>query len=757
MTTLESPELKTDARTAPAGQVSSDRKAMGELIHGHVTEDHVCVLTFDRPDSSANIFDRATLAQLDEHLKFIESNAQLKGLVITSAKKSIFIAGADLHAFSRSAQEEEVRVLVEMGQSIFNRIAKLPIPAVAAIHGACVGGGFEICLACHYRLATPDKATKIGLPETQLGLLPAWGGSTRLPRLIGLPKALDVILAGKTLAAKPALKYGLVDDLVPREYLVDVACQRIKTAGPNLRHRPLKLISVATNRSLVAKILNQRLQADLLKKTRGHYPAVLKALEVVTRGATTSISDSLARESEALVQLVQTETCKNLIRVFFLQERARKLSGVTAATAAPLVGSGQADQGATGQPEVVAPVKQLAVIGAGVMGAGIAQWASARELKVILRDLNPELVGKGMASIAKLYEQGVQRHTFSKLEARSGLDRIFPAAAEVPLRNADLIIEAAVEKLEVKQQLFRRLDELAGPRTILATNTSALSISEIAAGTRHPERVVGIHFFNPVHRMQLVEVIFGPSTDPEVLRRAVKFVQQIGKLPVVVKDSPGFLVNRILMPYLIEAGHLFESGARVEDVDEAMLEFGMPMGPLRLIDEVGVDVSQHVAESLAAKFSTRLSAPAVLGKMLQAGLLGRKNGRGFYHHARNQKEPEVNPQIDQFHIDARAANLSREQLRTRMVMLMVNEAARCLEEGLVAEAADVDFAMIMGTGFAPFRGGPLRFADDLGAAQVVAEMNGLASTGATRFAACPLLEAMAAAGKKFYEEKGEPT
>jgi len=585
------------------------------------------------------------------------------------------------------------------------------------------------------------------LPETQLGLLPAWGGSTRLPRLIGLPKALNIILAGKTLAAKQALKYGLVDDLVPREYLVDVACQRIKTAGQQLRHRGLKLITVATNRTLVAKFLNLRLQADLLKKTRGHYPAVLKALEVVTRGATTSISDSLKQEIEALVQLVQTETCKNLIRVFFLQERARKLSGVTAAPASPLVGSSQ--------PEAVAPVKQLAVIGAGVMGAGIAQWASARELKVILRDLNPELVAKGMASIAKLYEQGVQRHTFSKLEARSGLDRIFPAAAEVPLRNADLIIEAAVEKLEVKQQLFRRLDELAGPRTILATNTSALSLSEIAAGTRHPERVVGIHFFNPVHRMQLVEVIFGQRTDPQVVRRAVKFVQQIGKLPVVVKDSPGFLVNRILMPYLIEAGHLFESGARVEDVDEAMLEFGMPMGPLRLIDEVGVDVSQHVADTLAAKFSTRLSAPALLGKMLQAGLLGRKNGRGFYLHARNQKEPDVNPQIDQFHIDARAANLSREQLRTRMVMLMVNEAARCLEEGIVAEAADADFGMIMGTGFAPFRGGPLRYADHLGAAQVVAEMNGLASAGAPRFAACALLQAMAATGKKFYEEKGD--
>jgi len=363
-------------------------------------------------------------------------------------------------------------------------------------------------------------------------------------------------------------------------------------------------------------------------------------------------------------------------------------------------------------------------------------------------------VGKGMATIAKIYEQGLRLHAFTRVEAGGAIDRISPALSQVRLKQVDLIVEAAVEKMDLKKQIFGRLDELAGPGTILATNTSALSISAIAAATRHPDRVVGIHFFNPVHRMQLVEVVVGQQTRPDVVERSVHFVQRIGKLPVVVKDSPGFLVNRILMPYLIEAGHLFACGARVEDIDECMLDFGMPMGPLRLIDEVGVDVANHVAETIALKFSPRLRAPQVLNEMLEAGLLGRKNGRGFYIHGKGSKEPSVNPKIDKFQQSAIAATLNRNELQNRMVLLIINEAARCLEEGIVGEAADVDFGMIMGTGFAPFLGGPLRFADYVGIRQLVEEMDKLATKDAPRFTACELLQTMAAKGKRFYEEKG---
>jgi 3-hydroxyacyl-CoA dehydrogenase/enoyl-CoA hydratase/3-hydroxybutyryl-CoA epimerase len=383
------------------------------------------------------------------------------------------------------------------------------------------------------------------------------------------------------------------------------------------------------------------------------------------------------------------------------------------------------------------------------MGAGIAQWASSRDISVILRDINPEAVARGLTNITRLYEQAVSRHALTKLEARAGMDRISPSAVEVPLRHADIIIEAAVERMELKKELFARLEQLAGGETILATNTSALSITEIASATQYPQRVVGIHFFNPVHRMKLVEVVVGQQTHPEVVRRAVKFVQQLGKLPVVVKDAPGFLVNRILMPYVVEAGYLFEHGARVEDIDEAMLEFGMPMGPLRLIDEVGVDVSSHVAADLAGKFSDRMFLPDVLARMLTDGFLGRKSGKGFYLHEKNGRDARVNTRLNKYRKDASCAKYTRDELRNRMVLLMVNEAARCLEGGIVEEPADVDFAMVMGTGFAPFLGGPLRMADHIGLSQIVNEMKRLADTE-LRFTPCNLLQTLAGTGQKFY-------
>ena len=735
MTTTQTPEPKVLPRTESATEVTRKVQDMPELIRRHVTDDHICVLTFDRPDSAANIFDKATLVELNNHINYVLCNSNLKGLVLTSAKKSIFVAGADLTQLSTAKTSDELRDMIELGQSVFNRLSTINIPSVAAIHGACLGGGYEVCLACDYRLASPDKATKIGLPETQLGIIPAWGGSTRLPRLIGLPKALDVILGGKTLVAKPALKCGMIDDIAPREYLVEKACQLILKRGAKLRRRSQKFSHALCKTGPVVKFISDKVQKQVFHKTRGHYPAIPKALEVVTQGLCKSLDASQALERDAILELGSTEACRNLIRIFFLQERAKKLSGVA------LDASSETK---------VKPVKSIAVVGAGVMGAGIAQWASSREISVVLRDINHEAIAKGLAGIAKIYEQGVTRHALTRVEARSGMDRISPAAVDVPLHDTDVIIEAAVEKMDLKKKLFERLDELAGPETILASNTSALPISEIATATRHPERVIGIHFFNPVLRMQLVEVVVGKQTSPETVRRSVKFVQQIGKLPVVVQDAPGFLVNRILMPYLIEAGHLFENGARIEDIDECMLDFGMPMGPLRLIDEVGVDVSHHVASDLASKFSDRMQCPEVLAKMIEDGLLGKKSGKGFYNHGKKGREPVVNARIDQYHSGSSCVKLSRDELRNRMVVLMINEAARCLEGGIVEEPADVDFGMIMGTGFAPFLGGPLRFADSIGIPQLVDEMKRLADSE-LRFMPCNLLQTTAGTGQKFYK------
>lgn len=732
-TTSSAPGPVITAAPGTIGHRSPDRRIAREI-----TPEGVCILTFDRPDSAANIFDRATMAELAGHLDAVEADPGLKGLVLISAKKAIFIAGADLTALAGTRDATDLSAMVVAGQQVFGRIAALRIPTVAAIHGACVGGGYEICLACQHRIASPDKATRIGLPETQLGILPAWGGSTRLPRLIGLPKALDIILAGKTLAAKPALSSGLIDEITPREQLRDRAIAIALGRGPARRPQPVSraIGKRLMNSPVAARLIGRRAEQQLLAKTRGHYPAVLKALEVVTRGLSRRIDESLALECEAFVELSQTEACRNLLRIFFLQERAKKLS---------VTGPGPASES---RPQAV---RTIAVIGAGVMGGGIAQWASSREVRVILRDISAEAVGKGLAAIGKTYSQAVKRHALTRVEARAGLDRISPSATDVPLARADIVIEAAVERMDLKKQLFQRLDELAGPDTILASNTSALSITELGSATSRPDRVIGIHFFNPVHKMQLVEIVVGRQTSPDAVRRAVRFAQQIGKLPVVVKDSPGFLVNRILMPYLIEGGHLFEHGARIEDIDEAMLDFGMPMGPMRLIDEVGLDVCHHVAADLAGHFHDRMQAPTVLGRMMKDGLVGKKGGRGFYVHA-PKGDARVNPAVDRYAADPTCAGLSRETLRNRMVLLMVNEAARCLEEGVVADPQDADFGMIMGTGWAPFLGGPLRFADFAGLANIVTEMKQLAGRGELRFTPCNLLQAMASDGRKFYQD-----
>jgi 3-hydroxyacyl-CoA dehydrogenase/enoyl-CoA hydratase/3-hydroxybutyryl-CoA epimerase len=702
-----------------------------QSIQKKITKDGICELTFDRPDSTANIFDLATLTALESALDAIAGEkSQPKGLIITSAKDAIFVAGADLHAIQKMSGEE-MKFFIALGQTVFSRIANLPFPTVAAVHGAAVGGGYEICLACDWRVASPDSCTKLGLPETKLGILPAWGGCTRLPRLIGVPRALDIILGGKTPGAKHALKLGMVDEVVPREHLLAAAKSWLQKG----KH-PHRFSYSAPVNAILDTVIAPQARHAVMQKTRGHYPAVQKALEVVIKGATDwNENESLAREREAVAELIALESTKNLLRVFFLQERARKISAPGILAGSP----------------AVPPVRNVAVIGAGVMGAGIAQWLSSRGLSVILRDVDAARVAAGMASIDALYAASVKKRALTEHDARAGRDRITPAPAEIRLPRTDLVIEAAVETMDIKKSIFRRLDELVREDAVLATNTSALSISELAAATKHPQRVVGFHFFNPVHQMQLVEVVVGRETAPEIAQRALRFAQGIGKLPVLVKDSPGFLVNRILLPYMIDAGELFWSGASIEDIDEAMLDFGMPMGPLRLIDEVGADVAAHVAATLAAAFPTRLRAPKILSAMIQAGLLGRKAGKGFYLYPKG-RAAAPNSAAMALRPAAQPSSLTRKDLARRMSLLMVNESARCLEEGLVEKPGDVDFAMVMGTGFAPFRGGPLRLADRAGAQKITDELSRLAETGGPQFVPSALLQQLAQTGKRFYED-----
>ena len=676
------------------------------LIQRAVGNDRVCVLTFDRPDSGANIFDAPTMKELSEHVDAIERDESLRGLIITSAKKSIFIAGADLKTLLAQAQTGEMRDFIAEGQRVFNRVAELKIPTVAAIHGACAGGGYEVTLACDWRIASDEPATRIGLPETTLGLIPAWGGSTRLPRLIGEDNAAEVILKGKLYSAQEALKLGLVDQVGPREKLLDLARKK-------LAEGKRESVKVSASKS--------RTPAPSDPKS-----ARARALGVITTGATNPVDKSLRLELEAIVDLGKSESTQNLIRNFFLAEKYKKGTSKS-------------------QFEKVA---HAAVIGAGVMGSGIAQWLSSRGVTVILRDVNRELLDRGLANIEKTYGDAVKRGLMSEEKAKQGRARIVASTAPMELRDVAFIIEAASEKFDIKKEIFRELSMQAGPKTIIATNTSALPVSELANCTVSPDRVIGLHFFNPVSRMKLVEVVVAKETSDETKEHALAFVRQIGKLPVVVRDSPGFLVNRVLFPYLIDAAELFEAGVELEKIDEKLVKWGMPMGPLRLIDEIGIDVTIDIASTLEKAYGRRDRAPEILKRMREAKLLGRKSGSGFYNYEGRQQSPNPPPAGTGSAVTSEP--LADVDLANRLMFLMVNEAARCIEEKVVESPEDADYGMILGSGFAPHHGGPLRFAEHFGLKKIVEEMDRLAKND-DKFVPCQVLQKHARDGTKFYE------
>jgi len=693
------------------------------MIRRDIGDDKICVLTFDRPESGANIFDAATLDELNEHLDFVENDASLRGLIITSAKKSIFIAGADLKTLLQQAQSGAMRGFIAKGQQIFTRLADLKIPTVAAIHGASAGGGYEVALACDYRIASNDPATRIGLPETTLGLIPAWGGCTRLPRLIGAEKAAEVILKGKLYSAQEALKLGLIDEIAPRDQLLDRAREKLR----------------AGKRKLEGRASASPVSQELAPPKQHGNPAPARALEVITKGLSTSMEQSLASELDTIVELGKTEPTQNLIRNFFLAEKYKKGDSRTLAQR----------------------VIHAAVIGAGVMGSGIAQWLSSRGVTVILRDIAREQIDRGLANIDKVYADAVKRGLMTEEKAKKGRARICGSTAPMELRDVQFVIEAASEKMEIKKEVFRELAMEAGPKTIIATNTSALPVSALADVTVSPEHVIGLHFFNPVSRMKLVEVVIAKETSEETREQSLAFVRQIGKLPVIVRDSPGFLVNRVLFPYLLDAAELFERGLEADKIDNALVEWGMPMGPLRLIDEIGVDIAIDIGNTLEKAYGRRDHVSAVLLWLRDGQMLGRKSGVGFYKYGKAQTR---NDSLSEWrralhgesegaegqNISRKLSGLNEEDLARRLIFLMVNEAARCVQEKVVDSPEDADYGMILGTGFAPFRGGPLRFAEHIGLSKVVEELQRLAQTE-EKFSPCEILKKHAREGTKFYE------
>jgi len=705
--------------------------ATGPMIRREIGDDYVCLLVFDRPESGANIFDAATLDELNEHLDFVENDASLRGLIIVSAKKSIFVAGADLKTLLQQAQSGDMRAFIAHGQRVLNRLAELKIPTVAAIHGASAGGGYEVTLACDYRMASDDPATRIGLPETTLGLIPAWGGCTRLPRLIGVEKASEVIANGKLYSAQEARKLGLVDGVAPRDKLLELARKKLGDGKRKLEGR--------APASLAAPELRP-------PKQRGN-AAPERAWEIVNKTLSISPDQSLRMELDAIVDLGKSESTQNLIRNFFLAEKYKK-------------GTSKAAPG---------KVVHAAVIGAGVMGSGIAQWFSSRGVTVILRDIAREQVDRGLANIEKTYADAVKRGLMTEEKAKAGRARIVASTAPMELRDVQFIIEAASEKFEVKKEIFRELGMQAGPKTIVATNTSALPVGRLADTTVSPEHVIGLHFFNPVSRMKLVEVVVAKQTSGETRERSLALVRQVGKLPVTVHDSPGFLVNRVLFPYLLDAAELFERGADAARIDNALVEWGMPMGPLRLIDEIGVDITIDIGNTLEKAYGRRDHVSAVLLWLRDGKMLGRKTGAGFYKYegkaqtsneslAQWRRAPVVAGGGDPGSNEGSATTqpgspppATADDLPKRLVFLMVNEAARCLEENVVDSPEDADYGMILGTGFAPFRGGPLRFAEHFGLKKVVDELERLAQSE-EKFLPCEILKKHARDGTTFYKE-----
>jgi 3-hydroxyacyl-CoA dehydrogenase/enoyl-CoA hydratase/3-hydroxybutyryl-CoA epimerase len=723
-----------------------------------VGEDRLATLTFDLPDKKVNIFGRPALTELEHVLDEVAARRDIDILILLSGKEGGFIAGADIEEIARVTDPTEAEAGSRVGHRLFSAWAALPFPTVAAIRGVAVGGGTEISLASTYRVASDRADTRMGLPEVRLGIVPAWGGSTRLPRLIGIEAALDMILTGKTVSGRQALRLGLIDALLPDARFLDLvrdfARQHATGAAPSSgvaasagagaarrqgggKRRGGLRSALLEGNPIGRHIIFDQARKKTLEQTRGHYPAALRAIEVVRVGIEDGERAGFDAEARAAADLAPSPITKNLIHVFRLTEDAKRETGVPG-----------------GEP---LPLRETAVLGAGTMGGGIAQLiAGQTDLPVRMKDVNEAALAAGMSHAAGLFERQVKRRRLDAPTMRRKMALLRPTLDYSGFRRVDLVVEAILEKLDVKQAVFAELAAQVRDDTVLASNTSSLPIGAIRARTPHPERVVGMHFFNPVHRMPLVEVIAPEGASAAAVNTVFSYTRKLGKTPILVKDSPGFLVNRLLMFYSIESFWLLDEGHRIEDIDRAMVDWGMPIGPMALTDEVGIDVAGKVAHILGEAFADRVRIPAWLDRLSEGGRLGVKSGKGLYlYEGRERKEPDASvyaalglrPDTDAG-VEADLAALA-----DRMVLPMVNEAARCLEEKVVRSAADLDLALIFGTGFPPFRGGLCRWADQQGLPVLIATLERLESAAGARFAPSDALRATAAAGG-FYARFG---
>lgn len=702
----------------------------------NIRDDKVAVITMDIPGESMNVLKASFADEIDAMLKQLANDSTLKGVVFISGKKDSFIAGADISMLDACQTAEQAETIAAMGQQMFDRLEQLRLPLVAAIHGPCLGGGLELALACHVRVASSSPKTVLGLPEVQLGLLPGSGGTQRLPKLVGVQKALDMILTGKQLRAAQAKKLGLVDEVVPESILLDAAVKKALAGKPRREAKKQSLLDkLLENTGPGRKLVFSQALKQTLKKTQGNYPAALRIIEVIQTGVEQGYQKGLAAEAKAFGQLCMTPESAALRSIFFATTQMKKESG--AGDAKPR------------------KVRKAAVLGGGLMGGGIANVSATKAgVPVRIKDIAEQGINNALKYSFDILNKKYKKRFISKAEMQKQLLLITGTTDYSGFHDVDIVVEAVFEDLSLKQQMVADIEQHCAEHTIFASNTSSLPIHKIAEKAARPENVIGLHYFSPVDKMPLVEVIAHDKTSAETIATTVAFARKQGKTPIVVKDGAGFYVNRILALYMNEAANILLAGEPVEKIDRALVKFGFPVGPVTLLDEVGIDVGAKISPILTAELGERFAAPAAFDKLLADGRKGKKTEKGFYLYGKAAKKGKklVDESVYAVLGVTPAPALNGEEIASRCTAQMLNEAVRCLEEGIIASARDGDIGAIFGIGFPPFLGGPFRYIDKLGVNNLVATLRQLESRFGSRFTPCDTLLKMATAGERFYPQ-----
>jgi 3-hydroxyacyl-CoA dehydrogenase / enoyl-CoA hydratase / 3-hydroxybutyryl-CoA epimerase len=699
---------------------------------------NVAVMVFDLAGEPVNKLSAAAREAFEQAFSSLQADASVTGIVFISGKPDSFIAGADIDELAAVKFNTDAERLSTLGHEMLERIANGK-PVVAAIHGACMGGGLEVALACHYRIVSDSPKTILALPEVQLGLIPGAGGTQRLPRIVGLANALDMILTGKNIRAKKAFQMGLADELVHPKILRRIAVDRARALGDgSLERTPRRTNAQALlleENPLGRSVVFKKAREGVMQKTKGKYPAPLKAIESVMAGYSGGMEAGYRAEARMFGELAVTPESKALVSLFYATTALKKDPG----TDVPVDAAS------------LAPIEKIAILGAGFMGAGIASIAVQQGTLVRLKDADLARVGKGYAAIREVLGERLKKKQVTRVQYDDMMSLVGGTVDYSGFGNVDLVIEAVFEDLNVKHQVLREVEAVAPHDVIFASNTSTIPIGRIAEASRRPERVLGMHFFSPVHKMPLLEVIVTPRTAPEVTARVVAYGKKLGKTVIVVNDGPGFYANRILTPYINEAGKMLDEGAAVDAIDRALTSFGYPVGPITLIDEVGLDIAAKSGTIMTAAFPDRMAPSKSLERVIADGRLGRKGRKGFYQYDEQGKKGEVDQSIYALlPMGAVAADYDAEDIQRRAVFAMLNEAARCLEDGIIRSPRDGDIGAVFGIGFPPFLGGPFRYMDSLGENNVVRTLEELESQYGPRFTPAPILVDMARSGRRFY-------